>query len=564
MNASPEMLAEVPALPLTVAFDWKNPDYLPVWQKRARLLQKLDRDPDLVADFKQHYKTHPWDFVQDWGVTVDPRVAGQEGRTPLMPFLLMPKQREWMQWMYERWQTKTPGVTEKSRDCGLSWLFMAFSVAMCLHWADFRVGVGSAKEDKVDRSGDPDCLFYKGRLLLRYIPPCFRNGWHPKRNSQHMVLTFPNTEASITGEAGDNIGRGGRTSLYGIDESAHVERPKLIDASLSATTDCRIDISSVNGTANSFAERAFNPAIPKFTFHWKDDPRKDLEWYKRKCAELDPVVVAQEIDINYSASVAGVIVEQAWVQAALDLDRLLRITATGRREGSLDVADQGRDKCAFATRHGFLLENIVSWRGHGVIDGRQWDISDTVYKAYNLADDAKLTGFVYDADGIGADCRSHARKANEVRQEARMPKLSVHPWRGSGAVIDPEKPFPGTERKAIDYFANAKAQAWFWLRQLFRRSYQARLFWEEYGRLPDDFDADKIIVIRDGTAEVRRLCMQLSQPVFVQTVTGKMGVEKQPDEMPSPDLADAVMMAFAPKRLGLLIKESHLEPSNEA
>jgi hypothetical protein len=54
--------------------------------------------------------------------------------------------------------------------------------------------------------------------------------------------------------------------------------------------------------------------------------------------------------------------------------------------------------------------------------------------------------------------------------------------------------------------------------------------------------------------------MQLSQPVFCQTVTGKMGVDKAPDETPSPDKADAVMMAFAPRRVAVLVKSS----ANEA
>lgn len=539
-----------------VPLDWKNPDYLPIWQKRALLLQKLNASPGLVADFKLHYKHNPWDFVSDWGVTVDPRVAGQPGRTPLMPFLLMPKQEAFMRWLYQRWKTKTPGTVVKSRDCGLSWLFMSWSVAMCLHWADFRVGVGSAKEDKVDRNGDPDCLFYKGMLFMRYIPRVFRNGWHAKKNKQHMVMTYPGTEASITGEAGDNIGRGGRTSLYGIDESAHTERPKLIDASLSATTDCRIDISSVNGTANSFAERAHNANIARFDFHWRDDPRKDKAWYDAKCLELDPVIVAQELDCNFAASVDGVIIEQAWVQAALDLDKLLGIVPDGRRTGGLDVADLGRDKCAFATKHDFLLEDCISWRGNGAVNGRQWELEDTVAKAYNICDDGKITGFVYDADGMGAQCRGPVRKASEAREEAHSSKISVHPWRGSGAVVDPEKPFPGTQRKAIDYFANAKAQGYFWLRQLFRASYQVRVYFETHRKLPPDFDQHKIICIRDGTSEIRSLCMQLSQPVFCQTVTGKMGVDKAPDETPSPDKADAVMMAFAPKRVAVLVKSS--------
>lgn len=554
------VLAE-PAYVPRYSIDYKNPEYLPVWQARMRVLQKLDADPSLAADFKVHYKHHPWDFIIDWGVTIDPRVAGQPGRTPLMPFILMPRQVEWCKWLFSRWQNKEPGVTEKSRDCGVSWLFMAMGVTLCLHWANTQIGVGSAKEDKVDRSGDPDCLFYKARKFLQYIPAQFRGNWHPKRNSQHMVLTFPQTEAAFTGEAGDNIGRGGRTSIYGVDESAHVERPKLIDASLSATTECRIDISSVNGTANSFAERAHNPAIPKFTFHWRDDPRKDQAWYDKKCAELDPVVVAQEIDISYSASVEGIIIPQTHVQASLDADILLGITPTGARTGAMDVADQGKDKCALGARHGFLFENVKSWRGIGVIDGREWEIGDSVSKTFGLCDEWNLQSFVYDADGLGANVRGDARKTNDARKAEKMRTLMVTPFRGSGAVMDPEKVFPGTERKAIDFFENYKAQSWWWLRQLFRNTYRAVQHFKEHGKLAPDFKASEIIVLRDGTPEIRRLCMELSQPVWVQSKTGKVCVDKQPDDVASPNLADSVMMAFAPKRLGVIVKDSHLGPA---
>ena len=56
------------------------------------------------------------------------------------------------------------------------------------------------------------------------------------------------------GEAGDNIGRGDRTTLYLVDEAAFLQRPLLIDAALSQTTRCRIDLSSVNGMTNPFAQ----------------------------------------------------------------------------------------------------------------------------------------------------------------------------------------------------------------------------------------------------------------------------------------------------------------------
>jgi phage terminase large subunit len=562
-------IAPAHALDAPKAFDWRNPDYVPIWGQRARVLQKLAADPSLVADFKVHYKWHPWDMVNDWGVTVDPRVASIPGRTPLMPFLLMPKQVDWMIWAFNLWQGKLPdfpkasgGTTVKSRDCGISWCFMTFGIALCLTWRNINIGVGSAKADKVDRTGDPDCLFYKGRMFLRYLPPVFKNGWSAKRDSKYMVLEFPYTECAFTGEAGDNIGRGGRTAIYGIDESAHLERPKLVDASLSATTNCRIDISSVNGSANSFAERAHNAHVPRFDFSWRDDPRKDQEWYDQKCRELDPVVVSQEIDCNFNASVDGIIIPQAHVQAAIDLDYIIGIEPTGRRQSGLDISDLGKDKCALADRYGYLLERVVSWRGNGIIDGRQWEPGDSVALAYHYMDETQTTHLIYDADGMGALCREPMRKLNIVREEERRYPITFHPFRATAPVIDPEKPFPGTQRKAIDYFENYKAQSWWWLRRLFAYTYSVKLYWDKHKKLPEDFTADNLIVIRGSMAERTRLCMELSQPVWVLSKHGKIMVDKTPDEVPSPNLADAVMMVYAPKRMAVIVKDHHLNRGN--
>jgi phage terminase large subunit len=62
-------------------------------------------------------------------------------------------------------------LTEKSRDCGVSWLAMSAAVSLCLFNRNITVGFGSAKEAKIDRSGDPDCLFWKGQTFLKHLPP---------------------------------------------------------------------------------------------------------------------------------------------------------------------------------------------------------------------------------------------------------------------------------------------------------------------------------------------------------------------------------------------------------
>lgn len=532
---------------MTPAFDWRNPDYLPVWKARAERLVKLRADPELLASVRVYYREHPADFINDWGVTVDTRVAAK-GRTPIMPMVLWPKQREWIEWLYKRYKAIDPGVTVKSRDVGISWLAMGFSIAMCVFNDDLSIGFGSEKEDKVDRSGDPDCLFYKGRLFLLYLPREFRAGFELKKHSAHMRLAFPTTGSSITGEAGDNIGRGGRKAIYFVDESAHIPNPKALDASLSANTDCRQDMSSVFGMANSFAERAHNSNIPRFDFHWRDDPRKDDAWEAKKRAELDPTIFAAEYDCNFTASVEGVVIPALWVSAAVDAHVKLGLTPGGVKRATLDVADAGRDANALAIGQSFLVASVEKWKGSADLD-----IFHSVENAFRMCDIHGIDGFDYDADGLGAGVRGDARKINEERRANGGRVLQVLPFRGSGEVFAPEEIVPGTERTALDFFENAKAQAWWMLRQRFQYTFRVMEAYKRGERW--EVDPAQFISISSEFAERARLCVELSQPVWGLSKRGKVMVDKCPvgtktevrNSIASPNLADAVMMLFAPR-----------------
>jgi hypothetical protein len=61
---------------------------------------------------------------------------------------------------------------------------------------------------------------------------------------------------------------------------------------------------------------------------------------------LSDVVIAQEVDIDYTASVAGVIIPGKWLQACVDAHLKLGVEPTGRRRAAFDVADEGGDNCA--------------------------------------------------------------------------------------------------------------------------------------------------------------------------------------------------------------------------
>lgn len=224
--------------PTYETFDFRNPDYTSVFRWRADFLAKLRADPQAMAMVRAHYRNAPWDFINDWGITFDPRNVNQ-GLPPTMPFVLFKRQVECLQFMHRKWQEGAPGLIEKSRDVGLSWLVVGLGCAMCVLNDDFVAGYGSRKEEYVDKLGHPKSLFYKARLFMKYLPREFKAGWS-EATSPHMRLEFPATRSVITGEAGDNIGRGDRTSVYYVDESAYLERANLIEASLSATTNCRI------------------------------------------------------------------------------------------------------------------------------------------------------------------------------------------------------------------------------------------------------------------------------------------------------------------------------------
>lgn len=523
---------------LPAPFDWKNPDYAAVFKKRVEALQRIRREPACVPDLKAYYRSNPAAFINDWGVTVDPRNI-ERNLPSFVPFLLFPRQQDWVAWVIENWKNQSPGITEKSRDMGISWLATGLSCTLCLHYEGMAIGFGSRKEEYVDKIGSPKSLFYKARTFMSNLPVEFRGGWILERDAPHLRLNFPESGSNISGEAGDNIGRGDRTGIYFVDESAYLERPELIEASLSQTTNCRQDISSVKGMNNPFAQKRWSGKLPVFIFDWRQDPRKDEAWYAKQEEELSPVVLAQEVDRNYNASVEAAI-PYIWVRAAIDAHVKLGIKPTGARSGALDVADEGQDGNAFCGMHGVVVEFLEAWSGEG------GDIFKTVQHAFNICDAQRYEEFKYDGDGLGAGVRGDARVINEKRAEAKRPQLKVLAFRGSEGVVNPlGEDVPG--RTNEDFFANRKAQAWWALRTKFQKTYR----WVVEGQ---PCNPDEIISLSSTLRLLDALCSEISQPTQTFNAAGKMVIDKAPDGAKSPNLADAlVIRAFnlklAPMRI---------------
>ncbi|EAM6322367.1 TerL protein [Salmonella enterica] len=537
-------------MPLPFPFDFKHPDYVQVFEWRMERLQRIRKAPETLPALRQFYRTNPAQFIIDWGMTTDPRNLDY-GLPVTIPFLLFPRQEEWIDWIMERSRNHENGLTEKSREMGLSWTSVGLASALCLFNREMVIGFGSRKEEYVDSTVDPKALFWKVRKFIATLPAEFRGGWDERKHSRFMSVEFPDTGAVIKGEAGDNIGRGDRTTLYFVDEAAFLQRPLLIDAALSQTTRCRIDLSSVNGMNNPFAQKRHSGKISVFTFHWRSDPRKDDEWYRKECEKIDnPIIVAQELDLNYQASAEGILIPSEWVQAAVDAHIKLGIQPSGQRLGAMDVADEGRDKNACSLRYGFLLSDVQEWSGKGS------DIYDSVVKVFGLCDDFGADEFRFDEDGLGAGVRGDARAINELREAEGTDQITATPFRGSGSVFYPEnEAVPGDNGKPSrlnkDFFANAKAQGWWHLRKLFRNTFRALKGME--------YDPDEIISISSTMENKDRLLMELSQPTWSKNAVGKILVDKQPDGTKSPNLADSVMIAYAPMEMPVVISDDFME-----
>jgi hypothetical protein len=518
-----------------VTFDWAHPDYAAVFRQRVDRLKWLQDNPDQLPAIRAYYRSHIADFINDWGCTVDPKRA-DDSRPAMLPFVLYPRQREFIDWMLWLWRTKQSGAAPKSREVGLSWLAIATSCSLCLFHRDLAIGFGSSKLELVDKLGDPKSLFWKAREYMALLPAEFTNGW-TRADAPEKLIKFPATGSTMAGEGGDDIGRGGRTSMYFVDEAAFLERPMLAEGSLSENTFCRIDISTAHGIGNPFYEKVTKtyPPARVFRFHWRDDPRKDDAWYADRVANLDPVTVAQEIDIDFSASMEGVVIPSAWVQTAIDAHLKLNIAPTGALTGALDVADEGRDLNAFAAAQGILVDHLSEWSGKGS------DVFGTTQRAFGLCDDLELEGFRYDADGLGAGVRGDARVINEQRAADGRAEILVQPFRGSAEVMEPERE-DVKGRKNKDYFANRKAQSWFALRRRFEithRAVTAPSVAAAMGWGPDD-----IISLSSSLPMLAKLMAELSQPTYTLNTVGKIVIDKAPDGTRSPNLADALMILF--------------------
>lgn len=472
-------------------------------------------------------------WFDKWVYTYDPRLVGKPGGA-YVQFKLWPKQKDIILWLKDRLSAEEEGLLEKSRDTGATYLTAGFALHQWLFIPGFKATFGSRKVDYVDKKDNPDSIFAKIRIMLSRLPTeMLPKGFSWAQHDNYMRIVNPETGAVISGEGGEDMGRGGRSSLYVLDEAAFIPNAETVEKALSGNTDCVIWVSSVNGMGNLFARKRHSIMKPHqiARLHWRDDPRKTEEWAANKQASFsDPTTWASEYDIDYSASVEGICIPALWVESAKRLASLEpRLKPSNAGVVGLDVG-AGKARSVAIPRKGPVVERPQS-RGDP-------DTTETAHWGLQIAKDAGCSGLNFDAPGVGAGVSSTMMK-NPV---AGIKVTAVN----TGVPASSTMRWPDG-RTSEEMFGNQKAEVWWLCRTALQRTHEHVLFLtgKDGGK---EHPLTDLLALPSGDQDSDQLCLQLSLVKWERNERGKIVIEKKEAlkrrGISSPDYADALMLTF--------------------
>jgi len=183
--------------------------------------------------------------------------------------------------------------SEKSRDMGASWMYLLVFLHRW-HFRDYQsFRLLSETADKVDKSDDPDSLFWKLDFVLKHEPKWMK----PKFKRNFLLLKNEHNESTITGctTTGD-AARGGRCTAMLIDEMAAIRDANALMSSTQHVTRCRLFNSTHQGSAGAFYRIMNDGRTPKMILHWSLHPVKQRGLYcfiGGKLIQYDPTYEAK-------------------------------------------------------------------------------------------------------------------------------------------------------------------------------------------------------------------------------------------------------------------------------
>ena len=264
---------------------------------------------------------------------------------------------------------------------------------------------------------------------------------------------------------------------------------------------------------------------------------------------------------NPKQDAEGAVIKRSWIEAAIDAHLKLGFEASGRKIIGFDVADDGEDACANVYAHGSVALWSDEWRA------REDELLKSCSRTFLNASD-RGAAIRYDSIGVGASCGAKFDELNQVRDYHL--RLRYAKFNAGAAVERPEEYYVSDLQNRIknkDFFANLKAQTWWNIADRFRNTYNA-INWGE------KFKDDELISISSDMPHLEKLKTELSTPKRDFDRNGRVKVESKEDlakstriggSVPSPNLADAFVMAFAsPVTSSLNINQAALDAAMKA
>lgn len=576
------------------------PDYGRVRAWRRQQLAWFERDPAMLESAKAWYAGADLDaggpdyaeelagrcaaFINHWCDTYDPRNAGKPGKTTQMPLVMFERQEDLVYFVVACMLADAPGLVEKARDMGATWVCLAITTWLWLFWPGVAIGWGANQLDLVDVLGDLDTIMERLRQQIRILAACFRPAVVEGVHLKHKQCRNPENGAIVSGQGGKQMGRGGRRRLYFVDEAAHLDRPLAVESSLSHNTRCRVDVSSVSKPGTIYHRKRLagkewdrggelsRSRVNVFVMDLFSHPEKTREWYEAEVERYEnqgtPEVVARELDRDYMGAAQGIIIRREYAEAAVDAHLVLGFDDSGPWWGGLDLADDGPDVNALVRGRGSVVKMAAE------VPGR--DPGTVARSVFGMCRETRPITLQYDAGGgFGGSVKSEFnRLTQDDGDELDLADwLTLVPWLASAAVADPGQPITPGDRQSPtnkNFFENFRAQAWWNIGRLFYRTWQAVAVAQRGGDLGVD-DEGRIAVdgeiapgrrvsLRYAPGELisisseippaarEKLIRELTQATRGESGRLKMIVNKAPDGAKSPNLADGLIMGKFPAR----------------
>lgn len=265
--------------------------------------------------------------------------------------------------------------------------------------------------------------------------------------------------------------------------------------------------------------------------HFPEVLRLEMEECKRK--DYDLYLHIWEGEPVADSDLA--IIKPSWIAAAVDAHIKLGLQPSGKKRIGFDVADEGEDSNALTFAHGSVVTDCQQWN--------KGDVISSADRVQHYAEQQNADEIVYDSIGVGAGVKAHLKRTS---------KISALGFNAGGAVFKPDAKFSDGKTNK-DMFSNIKAQAWWGVRERFYNTWRVV---QHMNKNPNDktflnqFKDDQLISLSSEMELLDYLKAELSRPWVEYDNNGRVKVESKKDMkkrgIPSPNLADSLIMAFAP------------------